>query len=93
MGKAETFWQRLSDAADLGEESLIGQVIVEITGENRVLIENHMGVKGYSREKIVIRVRYGYIHVCGEHLELIRMSRDTLVIRGKILQVCLNRRK
>ena len=35
--------------------------IVEIAGDRRVLIENHFGVKEYSREKIGVKVKYGLV--------------------------------
>ena len=52
MGKGRMILQRLADGADLSAEPLPGQPIVEIAGDRRVLIENHFGVKEYSREKI-----------------------------------------
>ena len=50
MGKGRMILQRLADGADLSAEPLPGQPIVEIAGDRRVLIENHFGVKEYSRE-------------------------------------------
>ena len=92
MGKGEKIWDLLTDQIDLAEEALPGQTIEEIAGENRVLIENHMGVKGYSCQCIIIRVRFGDIHVSGDCLQLTRMSKERLVIKGKIHQVTLQRR-
>lgn len=92
MGRGSKIWDILAEGTDLEEETMPGQTIVEIAGQTRVLIENHLGVKGYSREKIIVCVRFGEIHVCGSNLELRRMSKQRLVIRGKIVQVTLNRR-
>lgn len=83
------FWERLG----LPGESLPGQVLVEITGENRVLIENHRGVREYSRERIGVNVSYGILQVCGSCLELRCMSRENLVICGRIDGVTLMRRE
>ena len=83
------FWERFN----LPGESLPGQVLVEITGENRVLIENHRGVREYSREKIGINVQYGVLLVCGSCLELRCMTREMLVICGKIDGITLKRRE
>ena len=81
-------WDRL----DLPGESLPGQVVVEITGENRVLIEHHCGVREYSRERIGVKVKYGMLQVCGSCLELRCMTREQLVISGKIDCIVLKRR-
>ncbi len=87
MGKHD-LWDRL----DLPGESLPGQVLVEISGENRVLIEHHCGVREYSRERIGVKVKYGVLQVCGSCLELRCMTREQLVISGKIDCIVLKRR-
>lgn len=87
MGKRD-LWDRL----DLPGESLPGQVLVEISGENRVLIEHHCGVREYSRERIGVTVKYGMLQVCGSCLELRCMTREQLVISGKIDCIVLKRR-
>ena len=87
MGKHD-LWDRL----DLPGESLPGQVVVEITGENRVLIEHHCGVREYSRERIGVKVKYSMLQVCGSCLELRCMTREQLVISGKIDCIVLKRR-
>ena len=88
MGKGRMILQRLADGADLSAEPLPGQPIVD----RRVLIENHFGVKEYSREKIGVKVKYGLVCVCGCNLELIRMTKEQLIISGRIDAVTLIRR-
>lgn len=85
--------QKLADAADLSAESLPGVPVVEIAGEYRVLIERHCGVTEYSRERICIKVSYGVVSISGCALELTRMSREQLVISGRIDCIQLQRRK
>lgn len=92
MGKRRYIWERLADGADLAAEPLPGQPIVEIAGDRRVLIENHFGVKEYSREKIAVKVKYGFVCVCGCNLELVRMTKEQLVISGRIDAVSILRR-
>lgn len=92
MDRGRFFFDRLAEDTDLAMESLPGQTIVEIAGDRRVLIENHFGVKAYGREKILVKVKYGYVCICGCGLELLRMTREQLVIRGRIDAVTLQRR-
>ena len=92
MGRSHVFWERLADEAELTGSAIPGQPIVEIAGEHRVLIENHYGVSQYSKEKIGIKVKFGLVCVCGCGLELVRMTREQLVIAGKIDSVNLMRR-
>ena len=84
--------QRLADGADLSAEPLPGASIVELAGEHRVLIERHEGMTEYSRERICVKVSFGIICVCGYHLELIKMTKEQLIISGSIDCVQLQRR-
>lgn len=82
----------LLDRLDLPGETLPGQVLVEIAGENRVLIEQHRGIREYTPERIGVCVRYGMVDICGKGLELRSMSREQLIICGQIDGVTLKRR-
>lgn len=83
--------QRLIFAADLPDAPLPGLPLVEISGQDRVLIENHLGVTQYGRESISVRVKFGQIRVSGCNLELARMTKEQLVITGRIDGVSLYR--
>ena len=83
--------QRLVDGAELFAEPLPGVSIVELAGEHRVLIERHGGMTEYSRERISVKVSYGILRVYGCGLELTKMTREQLVITGKIDCVQLHR--
>lgn len=91
MEKGRGIFNRLAEDGFLFDESLPGKPIVEIAGDRRVLVENHMGVKVYGREKIVVKVSYGFLCVVGCGLELIRMTREQLIISGRIDVVSLQR--
>lgn len=69
-----------------------GRPIVEIAGDSRVLIENHFGIMGYSAEQIQVKVKYGCVCVCGSGLEVLRMTREQLVIHGRIQGVRIQRK-
>ena len=92
MGRGRSFLERLAEESELAAEPLPGQSIVEMAGDRRVLIENHLGVKVYGREKIVVKVKFGCVCVSGCDLELLRMTREQLIIRGRIDGITLKRR-
>ncbi len=85
--------QRLAEKSELVGELMPGLPLIEIAGENRVLIENHLGVKEYGQERIGVKVKFGMVLVIGRGLELCRMSKEQLVISGRIDAVTLQRRK
>lgn len=82
--------QRLAEGA---EEPMPMVPLLELAGDRRVLIENHRGVAEYSREKIRVQVRYGQLCICGAGLELAQMSKNQLVICGRIDSISLVRRR
>ena len=93
MGKGHDFFERMMEHTALGPESVPGQPIVEIAGECRVLIENHRGVAAYGRERILVNVKFGAVCITGCDLEMIHMSKEQLVVYGKIHSVGLQRRR
>ena len=84
--------ERLTDSADLSGSPLPGKPIVELAGERRVLIEHHRGVTQYTREQICVKVKYGHVRIDGCGLELSRMSKEQLIISGRIDSIVLLRR-
>lgn len=81
---------RLPVLADLPAEPMPGQSVVELLGDNRVLIERHKGVWQYSCQCISVNMTFGSVSVCGSSLELMHMSRDQMVISGRIdgISIC-----
>lgn len=92
MGRGRFLIDRLTEEAELTAQPLPGQPIVEIAGDRRVLIENHFGVKEYGTQRITVKVKYGCVCICGCGLELMRMTKEQLVICGRIDCVTVQRR-
>jgi len=93
MGKGRNFLEMMMDQSSLGSESVPGQPIIEIAGEHRVLIENHQGVSAYGKDRILVNVKFGCICICGCNLEMLHMTKEQLVIYGRIDTIGLQRRK
>ena len=93
MGKGRRFWDHMIEQAGIDPETLPSQPIVEIAGERRMLIENHQGVAAYGKDRILIHVRFGAVCVCGCNLEIVHMTKEQLIICGRIESVALQRRR
>lgn len=89
MKGRDFLWEQL----DLPGETIPGEPLIEISGCSRVLIENHRGVCEYSRERIGVKVKYGSILVCGSCLELRYMTKQQLIVSGRISGVSLLHRE
>lgn len=84
MSWKDSMLERFMLGADLPGELPPGLPLVELIGERRVLIENHRGVIAYGCNEICVKVQYGLLTVKGCELMLAKMTKDQLVITGKI---------
>ena len=91
MGRSNDWMQRISEHINHSMEPIPGVFLVELSGDERLLIENHKGIIHYSDEKVCIKVKLGVIIICGSRLELSEMTEDKIVIFGKIDSVTLSR--
>lgn len=92
MGRKQRLLQNMADHMDLPTESLPGLPIAELWGEGRVLVEHHRGILQYSREQITVKVSYGQLRICGCNLEVTLMTRDQLLVSGRVDGVAVIRR-
>ena len=77
--------------AELPGETVPGQPIAELIGDNRVFIENHKGVCAYCCNKITVRVSFGQLCVFGTDLMLANMTKQHLVITGHISEIIIQK--
>ena len=85
--------QRLTESTDLPDAAIPGMTVLELAGDRRVLIEQHSGVTEYGGQRICVRVQFGELCISGCGLELSRMTKEQLVISGRIDCIALQRRK
>ena len=69
---------------DLKTEGLRPKTLVELYGNERVLIEEHRGIVAYGAEAIRVGSTFGMVMIEGAELRLCCMSRSQIVIRGRI---------
>lgn len=81
--------RRIADHAELIDEVLPGQPVVEVLGEGRVLIEGHKGVASYCDREISVKTKIGVVGIVGSNLKLTNMSASKLIISGDISSVQL----
>lgn len=72
---------------------LPGMPLLELSGDQRVLLENHCGITCYSHREIRIKVKFGQLCVSGCNLELMQMTSSQLVITGNITTIQVFRGK
>ena len=92
MKRGKSLLSQLPVLTDLPGELFPGQSVVELLGEDRVLIEKHLGVSQYSCQCVSVGMKFGCICVHGASLKLMHMSKDQLVISGRIDSIAVNRK-
>ena len=93
MGHKHNLISHIMEQNVLQQISVSGHPIVEISGDHRVLIENHLGVAAYGNDRILVNVKFGILSICGCKLEIMHMTKDQLVIHGIIGSVEIQRRE
>lgn len=91
MGR-KNLLNRIPFSVDLPAETIPGTPFLELAGESRIIIEHHLGVTSYSSSEICVRVKFGSVKILGGCLEIARMSKQQLVIIGRIDGITLLRR-
>ena len=66
--------------------------LLELMEDSRIIIENHLGVVGYSLFEIQIKVDYGILCVLGDGLKFAQINKEQLVINGRIDTISVFRR-
>ena len=83
--------RRLTQGLEMAGETLPGMTVAELAGDRRVRVEGHRGVTEYDPGRVTVKVSWGALSVTGAGLELRQMSREQLVICGRIDTVELRR--
>lgn len=77
----------ITDSLRLPAEILPQMPKLCLSGGSQALIENHGGLKSYSRDCVEVRGKDLLMQIRGEDLELAAMTKTELVIRGIIVSV------
>ncbi len=61
-----------------------GKLHVVLSGRDRLLIERHRGIIGYTQERLSLRLEGGYMTVTGSGLEISEYGSQEAVVSGRI---------
>ena len=61
-------------------EKLSGNSIIEISSDNRVLVEGHLGICQYQSDTIRVRIQTGCAAISGEKLYLDKMTSESIIL-------------
>lgn len=81
---------KLIHIMELEPDILPGLPVIELFGNQRLIIENYLRVTDYSAEQIYIALSFGHLQIYGSNLLLARLAQDKLVVTGRIQKLSLN---
>lgn len=75
---------RITDAAGMPKDVILGVPIISVIGQNEASIENYRGILEYTDKLIRIQTKLGKIHVTGRGLQIEHYNNDEMKITGNI---------
>lgn len=75
---------RITDAAGMPKDVLLGVPLLTIAGQSEACIENYRGILEYTDKLIRIQTKLGKIHVIGKNLQIEFYTNDEMKIVGHI---------
>lgn len=78
---------RITDAAGMPKDVIMGVPIVTMIGQDEACIENYRGILEYTDKLIRIQTKLGRIHIIGRQLQIEYYTNDEMKIVGHITTV------
>ena len=75
---------RITDAAGMPKDVLLGVPLLTIAGQSEACIENYRGILEYTDKLIRVQTKLGKIHVIGRNLQIEFYTNDEMKIVGHI---------
>lgn len=83
----KSFTDAVSEKIAVPQETISQLPLIELHGKRCVCIENHCGIMEYTQEQVRVAVRRGTVAVIGSRLEISRMTKRIVEIRGSVQRV------
>lgn len=80
----KNFTDTVSEKISVPQETMSQIPLVQLRGKRSVCIENHCGILEYTDSLVKVQVKRGNIAVIGCRLEIARMTKRIVEIRGNI---------
>ena len=75
---------RITDAAGMPKDVLLGVPMLTIAGQSEACIENYRGILEYTDKLIRVQTKLGKIHIIGRNLQIEFYTNDEMKIVGHI---------
>lgn len=86
-GKLSNFKIQMTEKLELPKDVMLGAVLLHLTGQSEVEIENFKGILEFTGQLILLRVQNGRLEIRGEQLDIRYYANDEMKIVGKIQSI------
>lgn len=83
-GRLSNFTIQMTEKLELPKDVMLGAVLLHLTGQSEVEIENFKGIVAFNENQIIITVKNGKLEINGQRLDIKYFTNDELKITGKI---------
>lgn len=80
---------KIADIFELPKDVILDLPRLIMTGNERLLIENHRGILVYSEENVRIKAAKGEIRITGRDLTLLEITKEEIWLEGRIEEIKL----
>ena len=87
QAKRGRFRAKAADFFELPSEIVLDLPRLVLTGKQRLMIENHRGIKEYTKERIRLSTPVGKLKISGAELEILTIDQEQVEIKGRIDQI------
>lgn len=84
-------WRKLPELLEIPDQTMPGEPIIEVYGDNRVLIEGRCAVTRYDSAQIQLRNACGTVCIYGCNLCMAELSCSRMIIKGNICNITISR--
>lgn len=80
----------MTERLELPKDVILGAVLLHLTGQSEIHIENFKGILSFASDRIILNVQNGELEIIGECLDIKYYSNDEMKIHGLIKSINYN---
>lgn len=89
MSKKDLFRSAVAEGLDLPEDIVEGLPRLILTGDSKVVLENHGGIVHYDSSSLVVNYGDKHLKIGGSDMVLPLLRRDIITVEGKVASINL----
>ena len=85
--KRNTFYRKMAAAADIPKDLAVAAVLITVTGQEELYIENYKSIVEYTDCRLVLLAKNVRVEVLGKRLCITYYTKEEMKITGHIEQI------